>query len=110
MTSHKLFQVLVVGGALVGAGCREEDPGRADGGRGEPDGGPSDTDAGGTLADAALPTDATMTLDVPGDPGVDGGGDRVECGFCPNPGCCVPDDDGGMTIRPGFVCCWSTSC
>ena len=109
MTSRKLFQVLVVGGALVGAGCREEDPPRADAGPGGPDAGPDETDAGGVLADAPLPTDATMTLDVPATPEGDAGG-LVECGFCPNPDCCVPDDDGGSMARPGFVCCWSTSC
>jgi hypothetical protein len=109
MTSQKLFQVLVVGGALVGAGCREEEPARADAGPAGRDGGPDETDAGGTLVDASLPTDATMTLDVPVTPGDDAGG-LTECGFCPNPDCCVPDGAGGSMERPGFVCCWSTSC
>ena len=109
MTSQKLFQVLVVGGALVGAGCREEEPARADAGPGGSDGGPDETDAGGSVADAALPTDATFTLDVPATPGEDGG-PLMECGFCPNVECCVTDADGNSVARAGFVCCWGTSC
>lgn len=105
MTTHKLFQVLVVGGALLGAGCREEGGGTPDAGAGgDPDAPPPTGDDAG-LSDAALPTDATMTL-----PDIDGGGDPVECGFCPNPECCETGADGVPREMPGFVCCWGTSC
>ena len=109
MTSQKLFQVLVVGGALVGAGCREEEPARVDAGSGDPDAGPGENDAGGALTDVLLPTDATMTLDVPGTPGEDGG-ELMECGFCPNLDCCETDAAGNPVTRAGLVCCWGTSC
>ena len=110
MTSQKLFQVLVVGGALIGAGCREEeDPARPDGGIGGADAPPGETDGGDTVADAPLSTDAMFTLDAPVDPGVDGGA-LMECGFCPNTECCVTGADGLPATRAGFVCCWGTSC
>lgn len=108
-TSQKLFQVLVVGGALVGAGCREEDPARPDGAVGGGDAGPGEADAASGVEDAGLPTDATMTLDVPETPGEDGGA-LMECGFCPNVECCVTDAAGNPVTRAGFACCWGTSC
>ena len=57
MDQTKLFQVLVVGGALLGAGC----------------GGPAPS------APDASESDATAAID--------GGGALVECGFCPNDCC-----------------------
>jgi hypothetical protein len=84
MDTTKLFHVLVVGGALL-AGCREDQAG-----------------------DAGAGADAGMAADAPA-AGEDAG-DLVECGFCPNPDCCVTEPSGESHERPGMVCCWSTSC
>jgi hypothetical protein len=120
MDQRKLYQVLVIGGALVGLGCDEESA------RGAEDGGqrsettPPSTDAGGAepdaaLADAAPLADAEavdgprgMTDAAPGT--ADAGGDLEDCGFCPNEWCCVDDGMGGPKARDGFECCWATSC
>ena len=119
MTNRKLFNVLVIGGALMGAGCDDPAPAR---------------DAGETAAsDAAPASDATAASDAAGarDSAIavsDGGGDDatvarsdasatpadggelMECGFCPNEHCCVTDESGESHARDGMECCWGTSC
>ena len=85
MDQSKLFHVLVVGGALVGAGCEGTAPGGGD---------------ARVVGDDAAVADATSA---------DNDAALVECGFCPND-CCVPDGMGGAHEREGFVCCWATSC
>lgn len=104
MDHRKLFQVLVVGGALLGASCREEDEERAvvDAGA-EADAGPTPVvDAGGGGGDAGLAGDAGQLPEA--DAGLE------ECGFCPNDVCCETGEDGVSRVRDGFMCCWGTSC
>ena len=117
MTFQKLFQVLVVGGALLGAGCREEETARADAGSGGPDAPPTGAnDAGPARADAAPPTDATAPADAPvalDDAPLaldEDAGELVNCGICPTTECCVPGADGTSVTRAGFECCWGSSC
>ena len=89
MDHRTLFQVLVVGGALIGLACEE----RA---RGDADAAAPAADAGPTLEDGGeAPLDA---------------GELEECGLCPNEACCVDDGAGGSRARDGFVCCWGSSC
>ncbi len=94
MDHHKLFRVLVIGGAVLGTGCFEDDAPVATGDAAVvSDAG--DTDQSTAIADAAPEAvDAALT----------------ECGFCPNEICCGTDESGASQLREGLVCCWSTSC
>lgn len=97
MDHHKLFRVLVIGGAVLGTGCLEEE-------------------APVATADAAVVSDASAALDAarptptadaaaaPADAAL------TECGLCPNEICCETDESGASQLREGFMCCWSTSC
>jgi len=76
----KLFRVLVLGGAFLGAGCtNSERPA------------PSATD-GATSADDG--GGARELCFCPGDDGV----------------CCETNASGASVPRAGIECCWSTSC
>lgn len=108
MEYAKLWRVLVIGGAMLGMGCRQEAA-------------PPATDAGGELSDAATGTDAATGQDAAAMPGQDaavgvdaGGADAgdapVQCGICPNEECCVTDEMGTSSVREGMICCWGTSC
>jgi len=110
MDQRKLFQVLVIGGALLGVGCEEEasdPPAEHDAGdvadattpAGD-DAGEATADASTHVADAATGDAATAAADA---------GELMNCGFCPNE-CCVDDGMGGQKARDGFECCWGTSC
>lgn len=90
MDTKKLFHALVMGGALLAAGCESEDA--ADGGGGQPD------DATAPVADGGV-----APSDVDAAP-------PMECGFCPNEACCETAEDGTAREREGLVCCWGTSC
>jgi hypothetical protein len=117
MDHRKLFHVLVVGGAMLGLGCRDEDrtetSSLADGGDEAPDAGKADD---GTLADASTASDAGGDGDAGSPAEIDAGngtadaGPLEECGFCPNDLCCVDDGTGSLMVRDGFACCWGTSC
>jgi len=89
MDHRKLFNVLVLGGAMLGLGCLEEDP-------------PPPEDAGAAMSDDA-------GADVDASAGGDAGG-LMECGFCPNEACCETDASGTSRTRAGMMCCWGTSC
>ena len=119
MDPRKLFQVLVIGGALLGAGCEDDatEPFSVDDAGETPADATAPRDSGST-GDAAARADASALADAAaradsaaGDASPAGGdaGDLVECGFCPND-CCVDDGVGGQKARDGFVCCWGTSC
>lgn len=99
MDPQKLFQVLVVGGALLGVGCTPEsmpEPEPEEDAAVSLDAGSDPADAGEAPADAgATPADA---------------GEPMECGFCPNEVCCETDEEGNSSVREGLVCCWGTSC
>ena len=111
MDHGKLFRILVIGGAVLGAGCLEtatpagpEDAGARDAGAegvadaGSADGGSAevaDAGSGETDSGVATPPDA---------------GELMECGICPNVECCETDESGASHERPGLVCCWGTSC
>lgn len=89
MDTKKLFHALVMGGALLAAGCESEDA--ADGGGGQPE------DATAPIADGRAPSDVDAAP-------------PMECGFCPNEACCETAEDGTAREREGLVCCWGTSC
>ena len=120
MDHRKLFHVLVVGGAMLGLGCRDEDrsetSGLADGGDPAPDGGGTDASALGDASGAVVAGDGGPGADAGPAPGADAGasaadaGPLEECGFCPTDFCCVDDGEGGVAVRDGFMCCWGTSC
>lgn len=113
MDHRKLFHVLVIGGALLGAGCTDATPpevARDDASTGDPadaaarelaDAATAGDDAGPPSADAAPAGDASASADA---------GELVECGFCPNDACCETDESGASRTREGMMCCWSTSC
>jgi hypothetical protein len=92
MDVSKLFNVLVVGGAMLTAGgCSEDDPVET------PDASAANAPAGDAGPDATPgQVDAAPT-------------ELMECGFCPND-CCVLDEHGMSVPKDGFVCCWGTSC
>jgi hypothetical protein len=92
MDVSKLFNVLVVGGAVLTAGgCDEDAPVEVPDARAaNAPGGDAGQDATPAQVDAA-PTEL------------------MECGFCPND-CCVMDEHGMSVPKDGFVCCWGTSC
>lgn len=93
MDVSKLFNVLVVGGAMLTAGgCTEDDPVETPDARAA--NAPPGADAGQDAAPAQV--DAAPT-------------ELMECGFCPND-CCVMDEHGMSVPKDGFVCCWGTSC
>lgn len=86
MKIARLFHVLVVGGSLLAAtSCSDDDSSQADGAAG--------------AADSATPG-------PDGAGGGDGGAILNQC-FCDtqHDTCCE-----GTEVRPGFECCWSTSC
>ncbi|MBX3273450.1 MAG: hypothetical protein KF729_24515 [Sandaracinaceae bacterium] len=87
MDTSKLFQVLVVGGAMLGLGCVDSTLAS--------DAGEEPTDAVVAATDAASDVDA---------------GEGTDCGLCPNELCCEAQPDGTRATRPGMVCCWGTSC
>ncbi len=91
MNHTKLFRVLVMGGAMLAAGCETEDGG----------------DDGVVGDDASAPVDASPAVDAQA--AASDGGALMECGFCPNEECCVTDED-GTHEREGLMCCWGTSC
>jgi hypothetical protein len=100
MDHQRLFQVLVIGGALLGGGCTEAPP-RGGDDTGAPEGDAATPDAMAPMADSS-PGDAAQPDAMPGE--------LVECGFCPND-CCVTDEATGESReRAGFMCCWGTSC
>ena len=103
MNPAKLFQVPVIGGAMLGLGCVEEAPPPAGEDAGETT---SDASAG---TDAATATDAATETDAAMASGEDAG-ELMECGFCPNDECCETDEMGRSTTRAGMMCCWGTSC
>ena len=87
MHGGKLFNVLVLGGAMLGLGCVESAPPAEDAG------------------------DSPVADSGPGvAPGADAGDELMECGFCPNDVCCDTDAAGESVTRPGMMCCWGTSC
>lgn len=95
MDTKKLFHALVIGGALLAAGCESETSREPDAATPE--------DARAPLADAAL-ADTGVPSPNAGDAGL------MECGFCPNEECCETAEDGTSRERDGLVCCWGTSC
>lgn len=111
MDHRKLFNVLVIGGAMLGASCVEEPPGSGEDAGREPivdaatplgDGGEPIADAGDPSTDAGSAPDAAT-------PGADGG-ELTDCGLCPNEVCCETDASGESHTREGMMCCWGTSC
>lgn len=106
MTNRKLFNVLVIGGALMGAACDDPAP-THDAGEAQA----SDASPGGDSAVAASDGggDATVARSDGSATPADGGG-PMDCGFCPNEHCCVTDESGESHARDGMVCCWGTSC
>lgn len=110
MTNHKLFKVLVIGGALMGAACDEPTPTRDAGDPPSSDAAPGGDSAVATSdgGDATVRSDATVPSD--GATAQADAGELMECGFCPNEHCCVTDDSGESHAREGMVCCWGTSC
>lgn len=90
MDVKRLFGVLVLGGAALG--CDDVSPG-------------SDAAvADATMADAVRVDSSTMG-DSSADAGaVDAGGEDALV-FCPTEEACDAEN-----VRPGFVCCWGTSC
>jgi len=129
MQAGKLFRILVVGGSLLltdvacDAQTDPSSPTSSDSGGSPPPPGDQDdagqtenvnpaadsgmsmanNDAGGTNPD---PTGDDAGIVAFSDAGVD---PLAEC-FCPTEECCEEGEDGGMTVREGFVCCWSTTC
>ena len=98
MDIGRLFNVLVVGGALVTFGCTGED----DNGKNEDELEVRDEES----ADAS-PSVADATSSLPD--ALEGSEELENCGFCPNE-CCVTDELGNSAEKPGFECCWGTSC
>ncbi len=104
MDHQKLFQVLVIGGALLGAGCTERVPDSSD--SAAPDGGPDTSIADGAASDGASPPEDGAVADG----ATTGEGGIEDCGFCPNECCVVDEETGESREREGFMCCWGTSC
>lgn len=129
MNASKLFQVLVVGGAMLGTGCTSPPPvlsgadAQSPGADAQSPGADAQSpgaDARSAGADARSPSDDAATAhdgatraDAPSAAAdVQLGGDAalVDCGLCPNELCCEPDGAGRARTRAGMMCCWSTSC
>jgi hypothetical protein len=114
MDHRKLFQVLVIGGALLGAGCTEAPP-EGPGDTGAPEGDAARPDAVTPMADSSPAGDAATPMadsSPAGDAATPDGspGELEWCGFCPND-CCVTDGvTGESRERDGFMCCWGTTC
>lgn len=100
MKHNKLFGVLVLGGAVLGLGCREENVVAQDGGLPMSDAAQAADDA--ASADDAAPAvgDAGATQDAP----------LMNGGFCPNDIGCEVGPDGQPRERAGLMCCWGTHC
>ncbi len=98
MDSRKLFQLLVVGGALVAGGCREEQSTELSDA--------ATTDAVVIREDASdgAATDAPAALEDAG------AVELINCGICPNTECCETDAAGASHTRDGMECCWGTAC
>ena len=100
MDCRKLFQVLVIGGAMLG--CTESVQ--------TLDSGPTNEGGDSSASDARAPAADSTVLAQDSDASVPTNGDPVDCGFCPNEVCCESDESGSSELRDGFVCCWGTSC
>lgn len=89
MEFKRLFNVLVIGGAMLG--CGDET---------------SPVDSGMASDTSAADTSAADSQGPVQDVGfADSGGELIDGGFCPNDLACSDGE-----LRPGFECCWSTSC
>lgn len=108
MDVKRWFNVLVIGGAMLG--CTEPDPSQppVDAAVAVEDGGsPSLEDGGLTDAGPTTTADAGVGVDAGGAPGPTDAGVDGSLVLCPG------EDDAfceGGEARPGLVCCWGTSC
>lgn len=80
MEINKLFQVLVVGGAILSGGSV-----------------PANGETGSPVSDE------TKALFESADA-------ELKSIFCNAPGACVVDVDGKRKVKKGFYCCWGTRC
>lgn len=105
MKTNKLFSVLVLGGAMLGLGCREDSV--------TVDAAAPPLDAAHTLADAAASSDGGAAAEAgstASDAAATGDVGPMNGGFCPNSIGCDTGPDGRSRERPGFMCCWGTHC